>query len=119
MMMMLPIFSNLGADPVASLPLDFLQTPLPHGLGFSSDCSPWLDKLSIKTWDEFVSLSTTYTVLSMMSPLSVPVCHQHHKDLRQFYVFGLFTMREQADQVVAERLILLLLEKFHEGAEAF
>ena len=80
-MMMLPIFSNLETDPVASLPLDFLQTPLPHGLGFSSDCSIWLDKLSSKTWDEFVSHSLTYTVLSMMSTLSVPVYHRHRKHL--------------------------------------
>ena len=74
-------FSNLVTDPMTILPLDFLQSLLPQGLGFSSDCSIWLDKLSSKTWDEFVSHSLTYTVLSMMSTLSVPVYHRHRKHL--------------------------------------
>ena len=83
-------YPNLATDSLASLPLDFLQTPLPLGLGFSSECSIWLDKFGIKTWDEFVSHSTTYTVHSMMSTLSVPVYYKHRKDLRRFYVFGIF-----------------------------
>ena len=75
-------FPNLATDSLASLPLGFLQTPLPHGLGFSPDCSTWLNKLGIQTWDEIVSHSTTYTVYSMMSTLSVPVYYQHRKDIR-------------------------------------
>ena len=32
-------YPNLATDSLASLPLDFLQTPLPLGLGFSSECN--------------------------------------------------------------------------------
>ena len=31
-------FSNLETDPMTTLPVDFLQSPLPDGLGFSTDC---------------------------------------------------------------------------------
>ena len=78
-------FSNLMETRPATLPYDFLQSPLPDGLDLSSNCAERLDLMNIKTWDEFVSSA----IYSMMSTLTIPVYFQHHKDLRRFFIFGL------------------------------
>ena len=36
-------FSNLLDDRVDTLPYSFPQSPLPEGLGFTSNCAEWLD----------------------------------------------------------------------------
>ena len=84
-----PLLDHFDSPSEESLPLDFLQSPLPNGLGLSSKCDEWLDLLNIKTWDEFVYYSSNYTVPSMMSTLTFPVYFQHRKDLNCFLVFGI------------------------------
>ena len=49
----LDFLNNCLVSSALPLPLSFLQDRIPEGLGFSSDCQIWLDKLNIKNWDEF------------------------------------------------------------------
>ena len=81
-------FSTLLDNHIDNLPYSFLQSPLPEGQGFSSNCAEWLDLLNAKSWDEFVYHSTKCTVYHMMSTLTVPVYFRYCKDLRHYLVFG-------------------------------
>ena len=62
---------------------------MPEGLGLSSNCQIWLDKLNITNWDEFVHVAGNQTIEGLMSLLSVPVYNQHREDLRYFLIFGM------------------------------
>ena len=85
----LDFLNNCLISSALPLSLSFLQDQIPDGLGFSSNCQIWLDKLHIKNWDEFVHLSSSQTIEGLMSWLSVPFYNQHRKDLREFLIFGM------------------------------
>ena len=85
----LDFLNNCLVSSALPLPLTFLQDRIPEGLGFSSDCQIWLDKLNIKNWDEFVHVSSSQTIEGLMSLLSVPFYNQHREDLRDFLIFGM------------------------------
>ena len=85
----LDFINNCLVHSALPLPFSFLQDRIPEGLGFSSDCQIWLDKLNIKNWDEFVHVSSNQTIEGLMSLLSVPFYNQHREDLREFLIFGI------------------------------
>ena len=57
----LDFFNTCMVSTAHPLPLSFLHDQVPEGLGLSSNCQIWLDKLNITNWDEFVHVAGTQT----------------------------------------------------------
>ena len=87
----LDFFNTCMVSTAPPVPLSFVCKQVPEGLGLSSNCQIWLDKLKIKNWDEFVHVAGNQTIEGLMSLLSASIYSQHREDLRYFLIFG-FTL---------------------------
>ena len=67
-----------------------LTSPHPNGFGFSPQCTTWLAKLNIITWNDFSYMAAKATMTQLMYQLSVPEYKKHKRDMRKFLAFGRF-----------------------------